>query len=224
MSETKKYINDLISYGFKKFFQKEKYKKSGIDFIKKEESTIKIVSFWPGHSNVTISLGIFFPEVNNYITSKYMDNNPKRVADCHVQQQNLGFLTDPKKAKWWDLYDTGNVIDLEKLSLEIFETFIKYGFPWLNGCNTCDQALDYLLNEKAYSLLSPLTIPSLYLILGEKEDAKKHLENSYSHYIEYYSDEALKEYRDALNHITQEYNEFANKNSLDIHFVNKLNE
>ncbi|MFH2045806.1 MAG: DUF4304 domain-containing protein [Pseudomonadota bacterium] len=223
MSETNIIINNLISHTFKQFFKKEGYKKSGIDFIKKEDSIIKIVNFWPSHSSFTVSLGIFFPALNNYMITKHMENTPKRVADCHIQQQNLGFLSDAKKAIWWDLYDRANVIDLEKLSKEVFDLFTKHGLPWLNGCNNYDQALDYLLDRKAYSLFPPFAIPALYLVLGKRKDAINSLKAIYNDYEKAYSDEELKDYRGAMESITKVHNEFANKNNLEIQFLNKFN-
>lgn len=218
MNKRTNLIADLTSYSFQPFFKNEGYKRANSSFIKKEDAIIKIVNFWRMRSNFTISLGIFFPEISQYMIPRHIEYNPKRAADCHVQQQNLGLLSEKKRATWWSLYEKGHMVDLQILSKEVFDVFINFGMPWLDECNNYSQALVYLLNEKAGSLFPPFVIPALYLILGEKKEAQKSLKNIYNDYKNDYSKEALKDYGDALVNITKEHNEFSDINNLDVKF------
>jgi len=224
MSEVKECINKLISYSFKSFFKKEGYKKSGIDFIKKENDKIKIVNFWADHSGFTISLGIFFNKINSYLIKRQMSSNPTRAAACHVQEQDIGGTTDNKRSIWWNLYFMGDLVDLRVLSKDVFDTFINYGIPWLNGCNDLEQALKYLLTGKAYSMFPPYSIPAIYLILGKKTEAIEYLINYNNECVEHFSRDDMKDYRDDLKFRGKEFNEFSEKNGLDITFQNIFNQ
>jgi len=182
-----------------------------------------LVTFWPRDLIFTIELGIFFPEIIKYYHS--VDGEitimPKKAMDCHIRNV-IGHVTKDMKAIWWGLYYQGSKVDISRLSKDVFNLFIEYGIPWFNKFNSCEQGLEYLLNNKVYH--APIfVIPSLFICLGQKQEAIKHLELMYSDRRRHHIEVVNKKYKKkSFKFLIKGFNDFTEKNNLGIHFEDEL--
>ncbi|MDR2204958.1 MAG: DUF4304 domain-containing protein [Flavobacteriaceae bacterium] len=148
-TKTEKYFDDLVSHIFT-FFKPLGYKKKGNNFryYNEEGKWGEIINFQKNrwntklHIKFTVNIGLYMENHKNDYNKHFL-NDTKSVLDsftihlCYTQRR-IGFITNYKEDKWFEVYD---LVDYEKLKATLERDFVEFVIPFLDRIKTKEDIL-----------------------------------------------------------------------------------
>lgn len=190
MDQMPKIVNDFLKKDFIPFFKENGFKKYLLNFVKKDEYGIRVVSFCIEGRCFSMRLGIHYPFLKVFLSESWLSRfvaNPKKYYECcmYIDIERL-------KKPHIPLYSwvpnicmaPGEKYPIEcRPECEAFNFFIEYGYPWLEKFKDCKAFLQHDFIDLRYApvIQQPLDV-LISLYLDDKIGAANIIKNRIEEY------------------------------------------